>query len=61
MIDTFNSARSKLLLDLNVLFYLCEEKRNTNPTSPKSWIDDLEKAFDACAIPDDRKLSLAVF
>ena len=32
-----------------------------DPTSPESWIEDLEKAFDAYAIPDDRKLILAVF
>ena len=32
-----------------------------DPTGPESWIDDLEKAFDACAIPEERKISLAVF
>ena len=32
-----------------------------DPIGPENWIDDLKKAFDACAIPEDRKLSLAVF
>ena len=33
----------------------------TDPTAATNWIDELEKAFAACNMPDDRKLSLAVF
>ena len=32
-----------------------------DPTAATSWIDELEKAFAACNVPGDRKLSLAVF
>ena len=32
-----------------------------DPTTTTSWIDQLEKAFPACAVLEDRKLSLAVF
>ena len=32
-----------------------------DPTATTSWIDELGKAFATCAMPDDRKLSLAVF
>ena len=32
----------------------------SNSTAAKSWINKLEKVFTACAIPNDKKLSLAV-
>ena len=30
-------------------------------TVAKSWIEELEKAFRACQIPEDQKLSMAAF
>ena len=33
----------------------------SDPTVAEGWIDELEKAFVACAVADDRKLSLAAF
>ena len=32
-----------------------------DPTAAKSWIDEMEKAFAACVVPDDKKLPLAAF
>ena len=33
----------------------------SDPTAAKSWIEELEKAFRACQIPKDQKLSMAAF
>ena len=34
---------------------------NSDPTVAKGWIEELEKAFNACQIPEDQKLSLPAF
>ena len=33
----------------------------SDPTAAESWIEELEKAFRACQIPEDQKLSMAAF